>query len=81
MAEIATRQALAGGDAGAWASFEQTANHLAIGANTREAYITAGVLYLGKGMLGIYDGSQYWNVADAAISLAGLTASKRYFIM
>jgi hypothetical protein len=51
---------------------------LHIGANTIEAYITAGVLYLSPGMMGLYDGSQDWNVTNSAAfapSLLGLTVS------
>jgi hypothetical protein len=74
----ATRKALIGGDANTWGAFQQGMDKLHIGANTIEAYISAGALYLSAGMMGLYDGSQDWNVtnsAAAAVSVAGLTVS------
>jgi hypothetical protein len=74
----AGRKALIGGDNNTWGAFQQGMDKLHIGANTIEAYITAGALYLSAGMMGLYDGSQDWNItnsAAAAVSVAGLTAS------
>lgn len=78
MAFIVTRKALIGGDNNTWGANQQGLDKLHIGANTIEAYITAGVLYLSPGMMGLYDGSQDWNVTNSAAfapSLLGLTVS------
>jgi len=78
MSDIATRQALNGGDADVWAPFEQAQNHLAIGSHTRYLYLLGGALYLSAGMSGLYDGSQYYNISNAAarsLNIASLTAS------
>jgi hypothetical protein len=78
MAFTQTRKSLIGGDLNTWGAFQQGMDKLHIGANTIEAYISAGALYLSAGMLGIYDGSQDWNVSNSAaagISVAGLTVS------
>lgn len=78
MADVATRQALAGGDLDVWAPFEQAHNHLSIGVNTRKLYIDTGTLYLSAGMIGLYNGTQYYAITNSAarsISVAALTAS------
>ena len=78
MAFTQTRKSLIGGDLNTWGAFQQGMDKLHIGTNTIEAYISAGALYLSPGMLGIYDGSQDWNVTNSAaagVSVAGLTAS------
>jgi hypothetical protein len=78
MAFSALSKALIGGMLNTWGANQQGMDKLHIGANTIEAYITAGVLYLSSGMMGLYDGSQDWNItnsAAAAVSVAGLAAS------
>jgi hypothetical protein len=78
MADVAVRQALDGGDEDIWAAFEQAHNHLSIGVNTRRLYLDAATLYLSAGMLGLYNGSQYYSISNAAarsIAVAALTAS------
>jgi hypothetical protein len=78
MSDLATRQAIIGGDNDIWGPFEQSANHLAIGCNTRKLYLDGVTLKLGAGMIGLYNGSQYYNISNSAsrtISIAALTAS------
>lgn len=78
MSDIATRQAIIGGDNDVWGPFEQAANHLAIGANTRKLYLDGSDLKISEGMIGLYNGSQYYNISNSAariISIAALTVS------
>jgi hypothetical protein len=78
MADTVTRQAIDGGDLDVWGPFEQAQNHLAIGANTRSLYLDGADLKISAGMIGLYNGSQYYNISNVAariISVVGLTAS------
>jgi hypothetical protein len=79
MSDIQTRQALIGGDNDIWGPFEQAANHLAIGANTRYLYMDGADLKLSKGMIGhTIDSSHFANISNTAariIAVAGLTVS------
>ena len=66
-----------GGDYNVWGPKQLAQNHLAIGLNSTKLYIS-GSLYLSPGMIGFYNGSQYYAVSNSvalAISVAGLTAS------
>jgi|GEM_PF-7035957 len=67
-----------GGDYNIWGPKQLAQNHLALGLNSTKLYISAGSLYLSPGMIGFYNGSQYYAVSNSAalaISVAGLTAS------
>lgn len=78
MSDAATRQATIGNDPDLWGPFEQAQNHLAIGCNTRKLYLDGADLKLSAGMIGLYNGSQYYNITNSAartISIAALTAS------
>ena len=78
MAETYTREALNGGDANLWATFEQAQNHIALGLITSRLYISVGALYISKGKVGIDNGSTKGVIdisADKSISVVGLTAS------
>jgi hypothetical protein len=66
-----------GGDYNVWGPKQLAQNHLALGLNSTKLYIS-GSLYLSPGMIGFYNGSQYYAVSNSAalaISVAGLTAS------
>jgi len=78
MSDVAVRQAIDHNDADVWAPFEQAQNHLAIGCNTRKLYLDGVTLKLSAGMIGLYNGSQYYNISNSVartISIAALTAS------
>lgn len=78
MSDVATRQAIPGGDSGVWDTFEQPQNHLSVGALSRYLYLDGVTVKLTAGYVGLYNGSQYYNISNSAarsLSLVGLTVS------
>jgi hypothetical protein len=78
MSDVVVPQPTDGGSFDIWGPMEQAQNHLAIGCNTRKLYLDGVTLKLSAGMIGLYNGSQYYNISNSAartISIAALTAS------
>jgi len=79
MANRAQRFCIDGGDRGVWGPKENEVNLLGLGTCTAYLYDDAGTLTLGKGRVGLDDGSQKCSLivdTATAVSLAGLTASR-----
>jgi hypothetical protein len=78
MARNFQREAIDGGDTGAWGNIELAQNRLSLGINTIECYDDAGTLKATVGKCGLVTSSIYGvchNTAVETISIAGITVS------